>query len=95
MRYRCRHMPRPTAEQARIIRSGLTMGGITSLPVNHNYIAERHEFELLDRMEALGFVEYQRSVLAYRVYGITGRGATAVGLYLMKMEDIPFGWNTM
>jgi hypothetical protein len=88
-------MARPTPEHASILRSALTMAGMTSLPVGRQYIAERHEFDLLDEMEGFGFVKYRRSVLGYRCYAITGRGAAAVGLYLMKPDDIPFGWNRM
>jgi hypothetical protein len=54
----------------------------------NSYIAGSDEFDLLEEMVDMGFMEYTRTVLQYRCYRVTGRGAQSVGLRVPTREEI-------
>ncbi len=84
--HRCRPHTDLTPEHVRIIRDALTKG--LDHPIGNTYIATADEFQLLDEMEVMGLMKYQRSVLHFRTYGATGRAAARVGLYVPMREQL-------
>jgi hypothetical protein len=84
--HRCRPLPDLTPEHIRVIRHTLTRG--LDEPICNSYIASADEFPLLEEMVQMGLKKYQRSVLRYQCYGVTGRGAARVGLYVPTRDQI-------